>query len=156
MVQLIVGFVVIAVTVCMHSVATSIVASLIKNYGLAFHIRFEKKARPLILGSTAACLAVKHYLDILFWAIVYRGCVGRQVFDEFESAVYLSSVTYTSLGYGDIVLDDNWRLLCGIEAMNGILLFGWSTALLFFLVQRFWSEEAEYAIGKPVESADNS
>jgi hypothetical protein len=42
------------------------------------------------------------------------------------------------LGYGGITLDPEWRVLSGLEAMNGILLFGWSTALLFAVVQRSW------------------
>lgn len=45
---------------------------------------------------------------------------------------------YTALGYGDIVLDTHWRLLCGFEAINGLMLFGVSTALLFIIFQRFW------------------
>ena len=142
MIPLAIGFVGIAVTVGLHAFVTSFVASALNNYGLALHSRFEKKARALILGGTAVCLAVKHYIDILLWAAAYWYFAGHEQFDSFESAVYFSSVTYTSLGFGDIVLSGSTRLICGIQAMNGILLFGWSTALLFFLVQRFWSEEA--------------
>jgi hypothetical protein len=48
-------------------------------------------------------------------------------------------VSFTTLGYGDITLTDSeWRLLSGIEALDGILLVGWSTALLFIVVQRSW------------------
>ncbi len=86
-------------------------------------------------------LAVKHYFDIFLWALAYWYIAGEKQFDDFESVLYFSSVTYTTLGYGDIVLTDSWRLICGIQAMNGILLFGWSTALLFFLVQRLWIAE---------------
>jgi hypothetical protein len=57
----------------------------------------------------------------------------------FEEAVYFSVVTFTTLGYGDITLADHqWRLLSGAEALNGVLLVGWSTALLFAVVQRCW------------------
>lgn len=51
-----------------------------------------------------------------------------------------NKVTFTTLGYGDIVLGPEWRLLSGIEAINGIVLFGWSTAFLFAIVQRSWKE----------------
>jgi hypothetical protein len=48
-------------------------------------------------------------------------------------------VTFTSLGYGDVALTAvNWRLLSGIEALNGVLLLGWSTALLFAVMHRIW------------------
>ena len=58
----------------------------------------------------------------------------------FEEATYFSVVTFTTLGYGDMTLHDHdWRLLSGIEALNGILLVGWTTALLFLVVQRSWA-----------------
>jgi hypothetical protein len=57
----------------------------------------------------------------------------------FEEAVYFSIVTFTTLGYGDITLvDHDWRLLSGAEALSGILLVGWSTALLYAVFQRSW------------------
>ena len=52
-----------------------------------------------------------------------------------EQAVYFSLVTFTTLGYGDITLDAPWRILTGIEALNGVLLLGWSTALTFAVIQ---------------------
>ncbi len=154
MIQMLVGFSVIAVTVGLHATATSIIASILRNHGLALHTRFKKKARPFILGFTATCLSIKHYLDILIWAAVFRFFVEPESISDFENAVYFSSVNYTGLGFGDIVLYDRWRLLCGIEAMNGILLFGWSTALLFFIVQIFWSAEARQGTGDSIEPAD--
>ena len=54
----------------------------------------------------------------------------------FEEAVYFSFVTFTTVGFGDVVLTPGVRLLSGIEALNGIILVGWSTALLFAVVQR--------------------
>ena len=57
---------------------------------------------------------------------------------DFETALYFSFVTFTTLGYGDITLSEGWRLLSGIEALNGLLLVGWTTALLFAIVQRGW------------------
>ena len=54
--------------------------------------------------------------------------------------MYVSLVTFTTLGYGDITLDLRWRWLSGIEAMNGILLFGWTTATLFWIVQKVASD----------------
>jgi hypothetical protein len=56
----------------------------------------------------------------------------------FEQAAYFSFVTFTTLGYGDITLSESWRLLSGIEALNGILLVGWTTAMIFTVVQRIW------------------
>lgn len=63
-----------------------------------------------------------------FWAI---GAVN-----DFETALYFSTVTFTTLGYGDVVLKDNWRLFGAIEAGNGLILFGWSTAFLLSVTSR--------------------
>ena len=91
---------------------------------------------------TASILSIKHFFDITLWAAVYW-TVGPNQFDAFKDAIYFSSVTYTTLGYGDIVISGDWRLVCGLQAMNGILLFGWSSAMLFLLVQRIWQAEPE-------------
>lgn len=75
-----------------------------------------------------------------FWAI---GAVS-----DFETALYFSTVTFTTLGYGDVVLEGNWRLFGAIEAGNGLILFGWSTAFLLSVTSRLrllehdWLEKA--------------
>ena len=82
-----------------------------------------------------------HLLEALVWAAAFFMLPMTPGFETFEEAVYFSVVTFTTLGYGDITLDPVWRLLSGIEAVNGILLAGWSTALLFSVVQRSWTLE---------------
>ena len=67
------------------------------------------------------------------WAATY---VALGAISSFEEAIYFSTVTYTTLGFGDLVLDNPWRLLSAIEAANGIIMFGWTTALLVAAVQR--------------------
>lgn len=71
-------------------------------------------------------------IEVWIWATLYLalGAVGT-----LEKAVYFSTVTFTTLGYGDIVLDEEWRLLSSFEAANGLLMFGWTTALVFAAVQ---------------------
>jgi hypothetical protein len=84
-------------------------------------------------------------VQILIWAVAYRLLTPVQPIDTLESAVYFSAVTFTTLGYGDITLSsEQWRLLTGIEALNGVLLLGWSTALLYAVVHRTWSGYAEH------------
>lgn len=98
----------------------------------------ERGARAVIL--TAIGLLLLHSLQILVWAIAYRVLTPIRPIDSMEVAVYFSAVTFTTLGYGDITLgSDQWRLLTGIEALNGVLLLGWSTALLYAVVHRSWA-----------------
>ncbi len=77
-----------------------------------------------------------HTIHALVWASFYYLIpeTGSQ-FSSFTDTVYFSLVTFTTLGYGDISLSSDWRLLSGLEAINGIMLIGWSTAMMFSLIQ---------------------
>ena len=86
----------------------------------------------------ALVLLLLHFVEVTIWALSYLGLPAISRLESLEQAVYFSLVTFTDLGYGCITLDPEWRVLSGLEAMNGILLFGWSTALLFAVVQRSW------------------
>ena len=74
-------------------------------------------------------------VEIWLWSGVY---LFSGLFETLEQAVYFSTVTFTTLGYGDIVLSEQWRLLASFQAANGIILFGWTTALVFAVVSRLY------------------
>ena len=78
-----------------------------------------------------------HVVEVCMWAGAYRIFVPAEL-ETFEKALYFSFVTFTSLGYGDISLSSEWRLLSGIESLSGLLVAGFSTALLFSVLQRAW------------------
>jgi len=67
------------------------------------------------------------------------------IFEELEVAVYFSLVAYTTLGFGDVILPEQWHILAGLTAANGFLVFGWSTAFHVEYVSRLnkhlWNEE---------------
>ena len=74
-------------------------------------------------------------LEVWAWAVLYLliGALG-----SVEEAAYFSTATFTTLGYGDLTLDKQWRLLSSFEGANGLLMFGWSTALIFAAVQKVY------------------
>jgi uncharacterized membrane protein len=76
---------------------------------------------------------VAHLIEISLWAAVFRLC-GE--FHDFGMAYYHSAANYTTLGYGDLIMSPKWRLLGPLEAANGILMFGVSTAMIFTLILR--------------------
>jgi len=134
-----VGILGILITVSLHAVVASILVTALKAYTPYL---LEKFGKSLLVAASACALAVKHALDILFWAVAFWIFAGPQ-FADFETAIYFSSVTYTTLGYGDVVLVSRWRLLCSLEAINGMILFGLSTALLFVLIEELWLKTDE-------------
>lgn len=114
------------------------------------------RALPAVV-LTALGLLLLHCLQILIWAVAYRLLTPVQPIDNLETAVYFSAVTFTTLGYGDITLSsEQWRLLTGIEALNGVLLLGWSTALLYAVVHRIWSSYAASHLRPARREADPS
>ena len=81
----------------------------------------------------AAWIILLHLIEIAAWALVYA---WKDAMPDIQSALYFSSVTYTTTGYGDLVLPAEWRLVGGIEALTGILMCGWSTGFFVAVVSR--------------------
>jgi voltage-gated potassium channel Kch len=65
-------------------------------------------------------------------------CYVQDALPSFEESLYFSTVTVTTVGYGDIVLPREWCQLATFEAMNGWIIFGWATALIVAIVQRLY------------------
>jgi len=86
-----------------------------------------------ILLSVAILLFSGHLVQIGIWAAVFRA-LGE--FDAFATAFYHSTVNFTTLGYGDIVMSERWRLLGALEAGCGVMMFGASTALFFAVLTK--------------------
>jgi hypothetical protein len=87
----------------------------------------------VIIAMIILLAQVAHVVEIAIWAVVLALC-GE--FPRFAEAFYHSAVNYTSLGYGDIVMSASWKLLGPVEAANGLLMFGVSTAMIFAVIQR--------------------
>ncbi len=81
-------------------------------------------------------LLMLHLLQILVWATCYdlSGC-----FADFATSFYYSATSYSTVGYGDVIPPGNWRILGAVEAVTGILMFGWSTGVLFSVVNHLQS-----------------
>jgi voltage-gated potassium channel Kch len=87
----------------------------------------------------AAFMILCHSLEIAIWAAIYA---WRGAMPDLQSSLYFSAVTYTTTGYGDLVLAPEWRLVGGIEALTGILMCGLSTGFFFAVVSRMTAEQA--------------
>ena len=92
----------------------------------------------LLFVRIAGRIVLLHLLEIGAWAVVY---VWDEAIPDLASALYFSAVTYTTTGYGDLVLSKDWRLVGAVEALTGILMCGWSTGFFVAVVSRLYKEE---------------
>jgi len=118
--------------------------------GLAWALRWIRRAQdtPLrflpdlrLFIRVAIWIVILHFVEIIAWALFFT---WRGALPDFPTAVYFSAVTYTTTGYGDVVLPERWRLSSAVEALTGILMCGWSTAFFFAIVSRI-NERTEKA-----------
>ena len=72
-----------------------------------------------------------HIIQTTLWAVFYY---TQDLFSDFETSLYFSMVSFTTLGYGDVLLPRKWRLLGVIEGFSGVLLCGVSTAFIFAVI----------------------
>jgi len=138
-----IGSVLIAITVVIHAAGTTAWVRYLGRKYTGKSIIGRRRA-TLVLVNTALIVFALHAIEIVIWAGAYQILMPVNELGSFEEAVYFSFVTFTTLGYGDITLSEGWRLLSGIEALNGILLVGWTTAMIFSVVQNIWRGLADH------------
>jgi hypothetical protein len=131
--HLLIAAVLVAVTVALHAAGFGLVLSRL----LKTRHSPPSRAWPIswLLIRLAWLLILIHVAAITVWALLYW---WLQCLPDAESAFYFSGVTYTTLGYGDVVLPDQWRLLAPIEGLTGILMCGLSAGLFFATVARIY------------------
>jgi ion channel len=98
-----------------------------------------------IMTAVVSLLMAAHLLEITVWSVAYE-FLG--VAPENSDTLYFAFVNYTTLGYGDVLPVARWRLLGPMTAMNGVLLFGWSTAVIF---QVLWTTISREGFRKSLE-----
>lgn len=133
-----IGMLLIAITVVIHALGSSLWMNyMLEAYTESNGLVVEAWAsRVLVL--TAVILMSLHLLEVFIWASAYLFLVPLSEIETLETAFYFSLVTFTSLGFGDVTLGPQWRILSGMEALNGVILVGWTTALLYAVLQRVW------------------
>ena len=142
---LLVAALLVATTVAIHGFGTHYWIAYLRHRFTGPDGEFKPHKGPLAVTWTAVVLLMLHLVEVVVWALAYLLVLPGDHLDTFEKAAYFSVVTFTTLGYGDITLvEHEWRLLSGIEALNGILLVGWTTALLFMVVQRTWGPKVNH------------
>ncbi|MCP9892146.1 two pore domain potassium channel family protein [Cyanobium sp. Aljojuca 7D2] len=120
-------------TAIIHTLVTVIQAELTHRQRLDAWCAPRSRRRLLMILAMALLTALALWVEILLWALLYQ---GLGLFSGLEGSLYFSGITFTTVGYGDMTLPACWRLLSVAEAVNGVLMAGWSTAQLVYVVQR--------------------
>jgi hypothetical protein len=94
----------------------------------------------------SAWMILCHMVEISLWGLLY---VWRGAMPDAASAFYFSVVTYTTTGYGDLVLPPEWRIVGGVEALTGILMCGASTAFFFAVLSRVHAMNVDPQVERP-------
>jgi len=132
LVPLLIGTCVVLCTIIIHGLAVIATVSFVRREnnsgrtGRSFWIDLAIVAQAMFFALVA------HLAEVALWAALFVIC-GE--FPEFGTAYYHSAVNYTTLGYGDLIMSPSWKLLGPLEAADGCLMFGVSTAIVFAVVQ---------------------
>jgi hypothetical protein len=130
--QIVVG---VSVSVCNIAIHAFLMAAVIWVARIAGTVTTSRQSLRLIavMIVTVSFLMAAHFAEILVWSLAYA-IVGAA--PQGTDLIYFAFVNYTTLGYGDVIPMERWRLLGPMTAMNGVLLFGWSTAVIFEVLRR--------------------
>ncbi len=129
--QFLVGGVVVLFTIAIHALVTTKLVSFVVATERS-KPRFPSLFLIGVMVSAVSILMLAHFVEIVLWALVYV-VVGATPGDS--GNLYFAFVNYTTLGYGDIVPVPEWHLLGPMTAMDGVLLFGWSTAVIVAILR---------------------
>lgn len=134
--QLIFALALTSVTVVLHALGT--VHMVIPATGIWRSVKAGSGGpRPVwTLTRLVSLLLLLHLVEMAVWAAAYA---FTNVLPDFETALYYSLKSYTTVGYGDVLPSRSWRLLGPIEAAVGILMLGWSTSIIVAAVQRIYN-----------------
>lgn len=134
-----IGAALVAATVLLHLAGLALILHAF------FYHRGALPVRPWpivwLLVRMTWLLLLFHAAEISVWALffLWRGCLP-----DAETAFYFSGTTYATIGYGDVVLPQAWRMLAPVEGLTGILMCGLSTGLFVAVISKIFSSRAEH------------
>jgi len=129
--ELLIAFSIVAVCLVVHVASIVFIADWMLDQRDKRKDRMSTAGYMGLLIAAFSAIIVLHMIEIAIWAAFY---FGNSLFLDFETALYFSTTSYTTIGFGDVVLPRAWRMLGGIEGVTGVLLCGLSTAFVFAIV----------------------
>ena len=130
--QLLVGGIVSLGNIAIHAVVMTIIVGVTRR-AWKWNRRRPQMWLTAVMVATVGVLLVAHIAEVVTWSLSYS---ILEIVPPGRDVLYFAFVNYTTLGYGDILPVERWRLLGPVTAMNGVLLFGWSTAVIFEVLRQ--------------------
>ena len=134
--QFFIGGALIVTTVFVHAVILEVIIKAL----IAVRTDIEVRWRAVAFALVILAVFIAHVIEIWIWAALYYFKASISEIPTLEAAVYFSTSSFTTVGFGDLVLSEDWRLLSSIEAINGMILFGWSTAFIFAIIRHVYGQ----------------
>jgi hypothetical protein len=130
--EVLVGFAASLINIALHAVMMAVLVWTAHRASSLTRAANPRLRLVVVMWTTVSVLMVAHLSEVIVWASTYEllGAVPRDA-----DAMYFAFVNYTTLGYGDVIPAARWRLLGPLTAMNGVLLFGWSTAVIYDILR---------------------
>jgi len=141
---LLIGSVALLINMTIQVIAIVIILTFLLRNLEHYQLKSRYRTEIRVLGFLVLALFAGHLLQFAIWAMLFL-YLGE--FANFQTAFYHSVVNFTSLGYGDIVMSERWRLLGALEAANGILMFGLTAGALLSVMTRLFRTRVGVADG---------
>lgn len=143
--QLLISTAVVTATVLVHLLGLDVLQALLR-WHLERFTRWINLDRVLVPLGVVLGLFVLHGLEIWLYALIYW---KMQMLPTLEQALYFSTSSYSTVGETGAILPDRWRIVGVLEAINGMLLIGWSTAFLFQILHHLmWDDSDNHPLPK--------
>jgi hypothetical protein len=140
--QFFIGFLMFGLSVVVHAIGLDFIIRRVGRYEKLFKKVSKSLWKAWITSVVVLCIFTIHIIIMWLWAVLYLSYRCEPI-TSLSDTLYLSMVTYSTLGFGDIILEPSCKLMTGIQGANGFMLFGWTTAFIFEIVSRIYSREAK-------------
>lgn len=150
---LVASFTLVSLCVVIHTFGLVLLADWLIRHRPTAEREFSISRYTVRLISVFAVIVLLHVVETLIWAAFYD---LWSLFGDFETSWYFSLGSYTTIGYGDVVLPARWRMLGGLEGITGVLLCGLSTAFLFTIVNDMFASRARQRSARSGRDVSNA
>ncbi len=139
--EIAVGLGMMVLTTIIHAMFMVSGMHAIRRHATRFGLGRGELSKAMLVSVVTAWMFIAIVIEAWLWALIYLLNPMITALPDIETAMYFSMVTFTTLGYGDVVLVGKWRMLASIQAANGVIIFGWTTALIFLWIQMIYQKK---------------